>query len=205
MIKTVIFDLGNVIVPLDFPKLYRAMAEHCPVQPDDIPKRIGETGLVPLLETGQMESGEFTARIAEHLKMRLPADGFRDLWFSLFHPHTLIPDSLVEKIASNYRLLLLSNTNSLHFEMIAERYSILRHFHDLILSYKVGAMKPSPAIYEAALAKANCQPEECFFTDDILDYVKAARTAGFQAVQFLSHEQLLLDLDGLGIQHREMV
>src|ERR1700752_3793752 len=100
MIKTVIFDLGNVIVPLDFPKLYRAMAEHCAVQPDDIPKRIGETGLIPLLEPGQMEADEFTARVAEHLQMRLPSKGFRELWFSLFHPHTLIPDSLVERLAA---------------------------------------------------------------------------------------------------------
>ena len=45
---------------------------------------------------------------------------------------------------------------------------MLRHFHELVLSYEVKAMKPQPEIYhEAPSRSAGCRPEECFYTDDI--------------------------------------
>src|SRR6185437_8830122 len=97
---------------------------------------------------------------------------------SIFLPHTLIPEAMLEGLARNRRLVLLSNTNAIHFEMIRENYPLLRHFHAYVLSYEVGAMKPLPLIYQRAIAAAGCLPEECFFTDDIPDYVEAARAQG---------------------------
>ena len=63
---------------------------------------------------------------------------------------------------------------------------MLRHFDDLVLSYEVKAMKPSPLIYREAIARAQCRPEECFYTDDIAAYVEGARREGIDAVQFES-------------------
>ena len=60
-------------------------------------------------------------------------------------------------------------------------------------------MKPSPAIYAAAIEAARARPEECFFTDDILAYVEGARAAGIDAEQFLGYEKLLTDLRARGI------
>jgi HAD superfamily hydrolase (TIGR01509 family) len=73
-------------------------------------------------------------------------------------------------------------------------YPILRHFHDLVLSYEVKAMKPSPAIYREAIARAQCLPEECFYTDDIPVFVEGARREGIDAVQFESCAQLEREL-----------
>jgi putative hydrolase of the HAD superfamily len=188
--KTVIFDLGGVIVPLDFPAGYRAIAACCNVAAEDVPKRIGDTGLVPKLECGQVEAPEFIERISAALGLSVSETEFRQLWSSIFPPHTLIPESLLAGLKQNYRLLLLSNTNSLHFEMIRENYPLLGHFDHYVLSYQVGAMKPAPRIYEAALEHARCRPEECFFTDDIPAYVEGARRAGIDAVQFQGFENL---------------
>lgn len=190
MTKTVIFDLGGVIVPLDFPAGYRAIAACCNVAAEDVPKRIGDTGLVPKLECGQVEAPEFIERISAALGLSVSETEFRQLWSSIFPPHTLIPESLLAGLKQNYRLLLLSNTNSLHFEMIRENYPLLGHFDHYVLSYQVGAMKPAPRIYEAALEHARCRPEECFFTDDIPAYVEGARRAGIDAVQFQGFENL---------------
>jgi glycosyltransferase involved in cell wall biosynthesis len=88
---------------------------------------------------------------------------------------------MLEGLRKRYRLLLLSNTNAIHFAMIRENYPMLRHFHDFILSYEVKAMKPNPAIYREAVARAGCDAGECFFTDDIRDYVEAARREGLDA------------------------
>ena len=74
-------------------------------------------------------------------------------------------------------------------------YPLLRHFHAMVLSHEVGAMKPSPAIYEKAVEVAGCRPEECFFvTDDIPEYVEGARQFGIDAVRFESAEQIEAEL-----------
>jgi putative hydrolase of the HAD superfamily len=78
--------------------------------------------------------------------------------------------------------------------MIRGAYPHLRHFHDLTLSYEVGALKPEEAIYRAALKQAGCKPEECFYTDDIPEFVEGGRRFGFDSVQFESREQLEREL-----------
>jgi glucose-1-phosphatase len=199
MIKTVIFDLGGVIVPLDFPRGYQAMSERCGLAPGDIPERIRTTGLVPRYECGEVSDEEFVSGLTGALGFEATREEFRALWSSIFPSHTLIPESLLLEIKKNHRLVLLSNTNGLHFEMILENYPLVRHFDDYVLSYKVGAMKPSPSIYAEAIAKAGCAPGECFYTDDIAAYVEGARQAGIDAVQFLSHEQVVGELRVRGV------
>jgi HAD superfamily hydrolase (TIGR01509 family) len=95
--------------------------------------------------------------------------------------------------------LLLSNTNAIHFEMLERTYPLLRHFHEFILSHRVRALKPSPAIYREAIARAGCAPDEIFFTDDIADYVAAAKREGIDAVQFESSEQIERELRARGV------
>ena len=63
MIKTVIFDLGKVIVPFDFSRGYRTMSEHCSYTPEEIPKRIGSTDLVRRFESGQVEPEQFVEQL----------------------------------------------------------------------------------------------------------------------------------------------
>lgn len=194
MIKTVIFDLGKVLIPFDFSRGYRAMEKHCGYAAADIPKRISTTDLVHRFETGLMEPRDFVEELSRMLELRVNYQQFCEIWSSIFMPETLVPESLVAGIGARYRMLVLSNTNAIHFEMVRRNYPILRHFHDLVLSYEVKAMKPSPAIYQAAIARAQCRPEECFFTDDIPAYVEAARREGIDAVQFESCEQLKREL-----------
>jgi putative hydrolase of the HAD superfamily len=121
------------------------------------------------------------------------------LWGRIFLPETLIPESLFESLRQRHRLLLLSNTNAMHFRMAQERYPLLRHFDGYVLSYEVGSLKPSPEIYREAIARAGCRPQECFFTDDIPANVEAARKEGMQAVQFQSFDQLQADLRARGV------
>lgn len=191
-----------MIVPLDFPRLYNRLAAHCRIPAGEIPGLISETGLVPQLESGQLDPSEFTARIVRLLDLKIPDDGFGELWGSLFPGHTLVPETLLAGVAKHHRLVLLSNTNAIHFTIVLENYPLLRHFQQFVLSYEVGAMKPSPKIYAAAIEAAQCRPEECFFTDDIAAYVEGARSAGIRAEQFQSYEQITAVFDDIGIKWR---
>ena len=194
MIKTVIFDLGKVLIPFDFARGYRAMEKFCDYPAAEIPKRIAGTDLVYRFETGLVEPRDFVEQLSRVLDLRVTYEQFCEIWSSIFLPETLVPDSLLAGIRERYRLLVLSNTNAIHFDMVRQNYPMLRHFHDLVLSYEVKAMKPSPAIYREAIARARCRPEECFYTDDIPAYVEGARREGIDAVQFQSCAQLERDL-----------
>ena len=140
-----------------------------------------------------------SASFAAALHLNITYAEFCDWWSSVFLPPTLVPEAVLEDLASRYRLLALSNTNPLHFAMVQEAYPLLRHFHDYVLSYQVGAAKPEAKIYREAIARAQCSPEECFFTDDIAVNIEAAREHGMDAVQFLSAEQLERELRARGL------
>src|SRR5579884_1785421 len=200
MIKAIIFDLGRVLVPFDFTRGYSRLESLCGIPAAEIPERLRPTGLVQRFESGGIESRDFFEQLSSHLNLRATYDDFCSIWSSIFLPETLIPDSMIADLASRYPLILLSNTNAIHFEMIQENYPILRHFRDLVLSYKVGAMKPSPLIYQKAIEAAGCRAEECFFTDDIPEYVAAAKQQGIDAVQFQSAEQIRDELRARGVE-----
>ena len=200
MIRTVIFDLGKVIVPFDFGRGYKAMEGLCGLAAAEIPRRIGSTDLVTRFESGLVAPEEFVAELSGLLGLEIGYDRFCEIWSSIFLPYTLVPDAMLARLRERYRLLLLSNTNAIHFGMIQANYTFLPYFHDLVLSNEVKAMKPSPVIYREAIRKAGCRAGECFFTDDIAAYVEAARREGIDAVQFLSLEQLEKDMRARGIE-----
>ena len=199
MIKTIIFDLGKVIIPFDFMRGYQGLGGISGLSVAEIRSRITATDLVQRFECGLVEPADFVAQLSGLLDLKITYEQFCRIWSSIFLPDPLIPESLLEGLSRRYRLLLLSNTNAIHFEMLERTYPLLRHFHEFILSHRVRAMKPSPVIYREAIARAGCAPEEIFFTDDIADYVAGARREGIDAVQFESSEQIERELRARGV------
>ena len=200
VIKTILFDLGGVIVSCDFKLAYARLAPLCGCEAAGIPAKIRSTDLVTRFETGRVGPEQFFEELSAVLGLKISFDEFRDLWTCIFLPQPLIAEPLLQKLASHYRLMLLSNTNPIHFDMVKANYPLLRHFHDCVLSYETGAVKPSSKIFLAAIQRAQCKPEECFFTDDILINIDAARRHGMDAVQFHSAAQLEDELRARKIQ-----
>ena len=200
MIRTIIFDMGKVLIPFDFSRGYKALEAYSPLSAEQIPQELSKTDLVNRLEIGRIEPQEFFDELRSTLKADLSYEEFRRIWSCIFLPHTLIPEEFVARLKLRYRVMVLSNTNAIHVEMLNENYSILKQFDHLVFSHVVGAMKPEPEIYQAAIDNANCQPSECFFTDDIPAYVEGARRAGINAEQFLGFEKLQEDLKRHGVE-----
>jgi putative hydrolase of the HAD superfamily len=199
MHKAVIFDLGKVLVQFDFERGYRALEAFCPYPAAEMPARIATTDLVTRFETGLVEPRDFFEQFSRLLDLRLDYPRFREIWCGVF-TETLLPESTLAGLARRYRLLLLSNTNAIHFEAMREHYPSLGHFHDFILSYEVRRMKPDPEIFRLAVARAGCSPQECFYTDDIAAYTAAARKQGIDAVTFESASQIERELAARGIR-----
>jgi putative hydrolase of the HAD superfamily len=200
VIRAILLDLGKVIVPFDFSIGYKAIENRTGLTPDVIRERFRSTGLVPRFESGLIEPEAFVGQLCETLNLRIDYTCFCDIWNSIFSRNTLISEEFIASLANRYPLILVSNTNHIHFEMIRENYPLLRHFKEMVLSYKVQAMKPSPVIYQAAVAAAGCEASECFFTDDVADYVDGARRFGIDAVLFRDQAQLEVDLRARGVE-----
>ncbi len=194
MIKTIFFDLGNVIIPFDFRRAYTRLQPLCSYPVTEIPQRMRGTDLVSRFESGLIGSKDFVKEFSAVLDLRIGYDEFCDLWSSVFLPEPLVQESLLADLGRRYPLMILSNTNPIHFHMIQANYPLLRHFEHCVLSYEVGALKPSARIFEEAVTRAGCEAGECFFTDDLAVNVEAARKHGMDAVQFQSADQLEGDL-----------
>lgn len=197
--KALIFDLGKVLVPFDFERAYTRMQPLCGYPVAEIRRRTGATGLVVLLETGRISPRDFVSELSKALEILLDYEQFCEIWSCIFLPETLLSDSFLSGLKKRYPLVLLSNTNVMHFESLERNYPLLRHFEKRALSHEVGAAKPDPRIYLRAVGLAGCKAQECFFTDDIPEYVEAARKLGIDAVQFQSAQQLERDLAERGV------
>ena len=97
------------------------------------------------------------------------------------------------------RLVLLSNTSITHLNFIERNFRVLELMDDRVTSFEAGAIKPEDRIYEVALSKAWCEPDECFYTDDIEAYIQKAETLGIHARLYTTTERLLSDLRDLKV------
>lgn len=197
--KALIFDLGKVLIAFDFQRAYDRIQPLCGYPVAEIRRRAAETGLIPQLESGLVTSRDFVSRLGTALDVAFDYEQFCEIWSSIFLPGTLIPEAFIAGLKKRYPLVLLSNTDEMHFEALERNYPIVSYFEKRALSYQVGAPKPSPRIYQRAVELSGCRAEECLFTDDILEYVEAARALGIDAVQFRSAEQLQQELAMRGV------
>jgi FMN phosphatase YigB (HAD superfamily) len=197
--QALLFDLGRVLIPFEFNRAYRAMEILTGLRTQEIRESLAATNLMREFETGLMSPEEFAEAVMGVLSFRCQLPEFNRIWNSIFLPETLIPEAAIRELASRYRLIIVSNTNRLHFEMLKNTYPIFQYFFGFVLSYEVKAMKPDPAFYAAALGMAGCLPRECVFIDDLPENVAGAERAGLHGIVFESFPQLSEEFRRRGI------
>lgn len=189
MIKTFIFDLGNVIVSFDHSKIVRRFEAVCKYSPEEIFSKTISSNLVREYNVGAITTAEFYNSIVRELDISMSFEDFFQTWNCTFIPEPIIPERIIKSLSGKYKLLVLSDTNEMHFDYIKENFQILDYIDDFILSHKVNVVKPSAEIFQAVVKIAGCQPEECFFVDDLKENVEGAKRFGLNAMQFVSAEQ----------------
>jgi FMN phosphatase YigB (HAD superfamily) len=198
-ITVITFDLGNVLVKVDHLRFCRRMAALAGLSPQEVYAQVFESSLEPGYDTGRITSREFYERVTAHFGVTLAYARFSELWCNIFDPMEAMT-AMVAHLAPRFPLFLLSNTNSLHFDYIRERFdAILEPFQAFILSYEVGSRKPEAAIYQALIRQVSRPPEEILFLDDKVAFVEAARDQGLAAWQFRSPQELRQDLERQGL------
>lgn len=202
MIKALIFDLGGVIVPIDFSQVYRRFEAHSGLTREEIRARLTDGNLVAAFESGRLSEDAFRGELNRRLGISLTHDEYVDSWNALFDPAAtagILPESLIADLAARCPVLALSNNNETHFNWVGPRYRHLTHMRHVILSHRFGIPKPAREIYDEAVRLAGCAPGDCFFTDDGPAYVEAARAAGLDAELFTGEATLREQLARRGL------
>ena len=189
-IRAVIFDLGRVLVDVDTARLARNVFGRDDVT--DTQKAIHHImadDLVQAFHAGSIEPEAFWRRLTDRLGVKMSFSRFTLAWCDIFSP---MPESerVVRELAPSVKLGLLSDTDPLHWQYLREHYSFLRAFQRPTLSFEVGATKPDPRVFSAAVRNVGVPPAECLYIDDLAANVEGARRSGLDAMQFISAQQL---------------
>lgn len=193
-VDAVILDLGNVLVFHDNALLFRRMAARFGRDEAEV-ARFVEARSVDI-NRGDLDAQALRRAVCDAFGTDLPADEFATLWNCHFTPNEPMLRG-VEALVGRTRLVLLSNTNAVHYEWLRPRLPVLARFDDRVASHEVGLVKPERAIFEEAVRRAETTPERAVFFDDVPAYVDAARAAGLQAHVFVEADSALATIESL--------
>ena len=197
-IHTLFLDLGNVLVRYNPTEAIKHFSKHTPVPIDKIFTLILEDGLIDRFEEGRMTTKEFYTSISSLTKWSGTFDDFQDVWANMFYVNPFMED-VIKKLKGKYPLIMLSNTNELHFGLIRDTFPISDQMDEFVLSYKVGFIKPKKEIYLAAIETAGVEPEKCLFIDDREENCEGARSMGINTIQYTSDEDVARGFARYGI------
>ncbi len=192
--RVIVFDLGNVLIPFDYNIIIDSINKIEPGLGDKFKKLYYENyNFHQELEKNNLTPGEFTSKMLTWLDNKIDAEKFYHIYSNIFTVNEKMI-SLLPRLKENYKLVLLSNTNFIHQKYGWEKYGFLKHFEKLILSHEVGAAKPEIEIYRAVEKFTNEPSNTHFFTDDIPEYVDAAKSIGWDGVVFTTYENFISSL-----------
>jgi FMN phosphatase YigB (HAD superfamily) len=194
---TVIFDLGGVLVSVDFMRACKCL-EAAGGAPAALILEVIHSGADKIgFDTGHLSPREFAARFCAAIGLRLPFADFTEIWCDIFAEQREVT-GLLDEIGKHADLMLLSNTDPLHLDYVRSHYNFLPKFRRLVLSYEVGHAKPARQIFERALRLAAPGTPMIYF-DDVAEFVSAAHACGLPAEQFVDAATLRRDLAQFGV------
>lgn len=181
MIKTIIFDFGNVFINLDIEGAHKHALETFNIE------TLSEemTAFNSFYEQGLISTEEFLDFYASNFP-KLSKEQLIDVWNFMLKD---FPENRLEflqnlKASGKYKLILLSNTNELHINWIKENVSFFNDFKDCFdkfyLSNELNLVKPNQDIFEFVLKENNLIANECIFIDDNQDNIKTADALKFE-------------------------
>lgn len=198
-IKTCFFDMGNVLVFFSHERMCQNIAELCGWSLPQTKTFLLEEGRQWKLERGDISEEEFHAEFCEATGRTIDIDQLRHAAADIFWLNDSILPVLQGLKNAGIRLLLLSNTSITHIQFIERHFDVLRLMDDRVTSFEARALKPEDRIFEVALSKAQCEPSECFYTDDIEAYIHKGASFGINASIYTTTPLLLTALKELGV------
>lgn len=199
--QALVFDLGKVLVDFSMEKACTQIAQVSQQDPGAIGSFLFDEGHELRFEAGTISFHELHRLFEQRFQVSVAAADLMKAASDIFTPikeNLWLVQQLSEMYRSQVPLVLLSNTNEIHWQHIEKKWNLSRWFDHLILSFEVKSLKPSEDIYHHVTALTGHPLDRCFFVDDVPANVDGARRAGLQAELYTHPEKLRASLEQRG-------
>ncbi len=188
-IKNIIFDLGGVLLNIDYSKPLHAFQKLGINVNEQFYSQSRQSEVFDLLEIGKISEMDFVSFIQEKSEMKISYQDVIDAWNSILLDFPIRRLQILQQLQLHYNLYLLSNTNEIHekaFNQILFQtcgYPTLAVFFDKIyLSHRIGLRKPDPAIFELVIKENRLNKNETLFIDDSYQHIESAEKIGLKTI-----------------------
>ncbi|HLB41453.1 MAG TPA: HAD family phosphatase [Gammaproteobacteria bacterium] len=199
-IKNIIFDLGGVILNIDFKRTYVAFQKLGMMRFEVLYSQNKQSGLFDDFETGKISADVFRNELRTQLQVDISDENFDEAWNAMLLDLPKDRLDFISHLRKSYRVFLFSNTNEIHlqaFFRICQRQhrinSLMDYFEKEYYSCRFGKRKPNPEAFQIIINENNMNASETLFIDDTLQHVLGARQVGLCAVH-LAQGKTIFDL-----------
>lgn len=173
MIKTIIFDMGGVIITLGPDEALRRFKALGLKDAEQHLDSYTQRGIFGQLEKGDIDAVTFQKKLSRMVGRELTFEQCRHAWLGYFKevPQRNL-DALADLRRKGYRLVLLSNTNPFVMSVILSSsfdghgHSLADYLDAIYMSYEMKALKPDETFFRKVLIAEQTSPSECLFLDD---------------------------------------
>jgi putative hydrolase of the HAD superfamily len=199
MTATIFFDFGNVLAFFDHYLAAARLAALVNQEPEVLHSILFGGDLEDGFETGHITTAEFLRQVRTQTAFRCTCHEIVAAYCDIFTENEPIV-TLLERLKGRFRLVLASNTTPLHASYLRSKYpGLWDYFGARALSFELGARKPSREYFAGCRRMAQCEPAECLLIDDLAANVEAALREGWDAIRYVSCEELHQALAERGI------
>ena len=195
-----LFDLGRVVLDVDFKKTLACWAGHAGCEPADLAGRFSRDEFYQRHEKGELSDAEFFEALRTALGIAISDAQFLEGWNAIFSGEMPGIAPLLERAARSVPLYAFSNTNAAHVEHFSSAYpGVLGYFRELFLSSAIGLRKPDAEAYDHVVKAIGAPAERIVFFDDLAENIEGARARGLTAVHVTSSDDVAEAMAALGI------
>jgi FMN phosphatase YigB (HAD superfamily) len=175
----VVFDLGGVLIEIDFLRVLKRWAAHAGCDVKAIANRFTFDHHYEKHERGEYRAAEYFASLRDSLGININDAQFLKGWNEVFVREVPNIRQIVERYAALYPVYVFSNSNEIHKATWMARYpDLLKPFEHVFVSSDMGKRKPEVDAYRQVAAAIGAEPQRILFFDDSEQNIEGARQAG---------------------------
>jgi len=197
-IKALLFDLGGVVLTVDFDKVFRCWAKLSSLDEVQISSRFKVDELYEQHERGQIEASVFFEHQRRALLLHGSDDELAHGWNAIFETEISESIDAIDIIRARMPVYGFSNTNRTH-QLYWEKHFPRVHatFEKIYVSSEIGLRKPDAEAFQYILNDISIQPDELLFFDDSIENIEGASRLGIQTVLVKGHDSVVSALKTL--------
>ena len=188
-VKHIIFDLGGVLLNIDYHKTTAAFHALGVPNFDALYSQREQIDLFDALETGKIEASTFYGELNLLMKTNFAQEQLATAWNAMLLDWPLRRLQILQQLQNQFDLFLLSNTNSIHEAAFTQSLqqthgipSIALYFDKAYFSHRLGLRKPDPKAFQYILDTHGLSPAATLFIDDSVQHIEAAQSLGIQTI-----------------------